>query len=68
MLEDTQSHLLKHALLGNHQLIDLSNMKMIDSSFHSKKFKQKISEALYIKQYGPSLKSQEQSVELKLFN
>ena len=41
-------------------------MKIIDSSFHGNKFKQKISEALYIKQYQPSLNSQEQSVELKL--
>ena len=62
------SILLKHALLQNHQCVDLSNMKIIDSSFQGNKFKQKISEALYIKQYEPPLNSQEQSVELKLFN
>ena len=48
--------------------VDLSNLKIIDSSFHGNKFKRKISEALYIKQYRPSLNSQEQSVELKVFN
>ena len=62
-----QSHLLKHALTQNHQHNDLGNMKIIDSSFHNNKLKQKISEA-YIKQYRPSLNSEEQSVELKLFN
>ena len=52
----------------NHWHIDLGNMKIIDSSFHKNKLKWKISEALYIKQYWPSLNSQEQSLELKLFN
>ena len=63
-----QSHLLKHALTQNHRHVHLSNMKIIDSSFHNNKLKRKISEALYIKQYRPSLNSQEQSVELELFS
>ena len=66
--KDKQSHLLKHALLQNHRRFDLSNMKIIDSSFHGSKFKWKISEALYIKQYRPSQNSQEQPVELKVLN
>ena len=65
--KDKQSHLLKHVLTQNHRHVDLSNMKVIDSSFHNNKLKQNISEALYIKQHQP-LNSQEQSVELKLFN
>ena len=40
-------------------------MKIIDSSFHGDELKRKISEALYIKQYRPSLNYQKQSVELK---
>ena len=59
---------MKHPLTQNHRHIDLDNMKIIDSSVHNNKLKQKISEALYIKQYRVSLNSQEQSVELKLFN
>ena len=47
---------------------DLSNIKTIDLGFHGNKVKRKISEALYIKQYRPSLNSQEQPVELKLSN
>ena len=66
--KDKQSHFLKHALTQNHRYVDLGNMKIIGSSFHNNKLKRKISEAFYIKQYRPSLNSQEQSVELKLFN
>ena len=65
---DKQSHLLRHALNNNHKTLDLKNVKIIDSSYHNNRFKRKISEALYIKQYTPSLNTQQQSVELKLFN
>ena len=66
--KDKQSHLFKHASTRNHRHVDLGNIKIIDFSFHNNKLKWKISEALYIKQYQSSLISQEQSVELKLFN
>ena len=52
-----QSHLLKHALLRNHRRFELSNTKINYSRFHGNKFKRKISEVLYIKQYRPSLNS-----------
>ena len=64
--KDRQSHILKHALTQNHRHVDVGNMKIIGFSFHNNKLKRKSSEALYIKQYRPSLNSQEQSVELKL--
>ena len=51
--KDKQSHLLKHAVLRNQRHVELSNMKIIDSSFHGNNFKWKISEALYIKHYRP---------------
>ena len=66
--KDKQSHLLRHALNNNHKTVDLKDFKIIDSSYHNNRFKRKISEALYIKQYKPSLNTQEQSVQLKLFN
>ena len=49
-------------------LIETDNRKVIDSGYHSNRFKRKISEALYIKQYKPMLNTQEQSIPLKLFN
>ena len=58
--KDKQSHLLRHALNNNHKTVDLKDFKIIDSSCRNIRFKRKISKALYIKQYKPSLKTQEQ--------
>ena len=66
--KDKQSHLLRHALNNNHKTIDLKNFKITDSSYHNNRLKTKISDALYIKQYKSSLNTEEQSVQLKLFN
>ena len=66
--KDKQPHLLRHALNSNHKTVDLKDFKIIDSSYHNNRFKRKISEALYIKEYKPSLNTQEQSVQLKVFN
>ena len=49
--KDKQSHLLKHALISNHPVVDLKDLKIIDKNYHGNKYKRKISEALYIKQY-----------------
>ena len=66
--KDKQSYLLRHALISNHPVVDLKDLKIIDKNYHGNKYKRKISEALYIKQYRPLLNAQEQSVQLKLFN
>ena len=62
------SHLFKHASNENHKHVDLDNIKVIDSGYHNNRLKRKISEALYIKQYKPTLNTREQSMQLKLFN
>ena len=56
--KDKESHLFKHALT-NYRHVDLGNMKLIDSNFHNNKSKREISEAFYITQYQPSIKSEE---------
>ena len=66
--KDKQSHSLKHALVNNYPLVNVKDLKVIDKNYHGKKYKRKISETLYIKQYRPSLNAQEHSVQLKLFN
>ena len=66
--EDKQYHLVKHALIVNHSVVDLKDLKVIDKNYHGNKYNRKISEALYIKQYWPTLNAQEHSVQLKLFN
>ena len=52
----------------NHKHVNLDNIKVTDSGYHNNRFKRKMSEALYIKQYKPTLNTQEQSIPLKLFN
>ena len=67
-VKDKQSHLLKHAPISKHPVVDLNNLKVIDENYHGNKYKRKISEALYMKQYRPLLNAQEHSEQLKLFN
>ena len=52
--KDKHSHLFKHACYENHKNVDLDNIKVIDSGYHNNRFKRKISETLYIKQYKPT--------------
>ena len=66
--KDKQLDLLKHALISNHPVVDLKDLKVIDKNYHGNKYKRKISEALYIKQYQPLLNAQKHPVRLKLFN
>ena len=61
--KDKQSHLLKRALISNHPVVDFKDLKIIDKNYHGNKYKRKISEALYIKQYRPLL-----SNIIKIFN
>ena len=49
--KDKQSHLLKHALISNHPVVDLKDLKVIDKNYHGNKYNRKISEVLNIKQY-----------------
>ena len=49
--KDKQSHLLKHALISNHPVVDFKDLKKIDKNYHGNKYNSKISEAFYIKQY-----------------
>ena len=60
--KDKQSHLLKHALISNHTVADLKDFQIINKNYHGNKYKRKISEALYIKQYQPLINAQEHSV------
>ena len=66
--KDKQSHLLKHAIISNQPVVDVKDLKIIDKNYHENKYKRKIPEALYSKQYRPSLSPQEHSAQLKLLN
>ena len=66
--KDKHSHLFKRVCNEKHKHVDLDNIKVIDSGYHNKIFKRKISQALYIKQYKPTLSTQEQSIPLTFFS
>jgi len=66
--KDTKSHVLKHAKEKDHELASHEHFEMLGSNFHGNKYKRRISEALFIKEFKPSLNVQEKSFPLKLFN
>ena len=66
--KDKQSHLLKYVLISNHPVVDLKDLKVIAKNYRGNKYNRKISEVLYIKQYRSSLNTNEDSIQLKLFN
>ena len=37
--KDKRSHLLKHALVSNHPVVDLKDLKVIDKSYHRNKYR-----------------------------
>ena len=43
--KDKQSHLLKHALISSHPVVDLKDLKVIGKNYYGNKYKRKISEA-----------------------
>ena len=48
--------------------IDFDNIGISDSGYYNNRFKRKVSEALYIKQYKPTLNTQLELIPLKCFN
>ena len=66
--KDCKSNILRHSYQENHKNVSRNNFQILGNGYKKMKFKQKLSEALYIKQLCPSLNMQETSVALKLFN
>ena len=60
--------MLRHTLQSGHPSVSLNEFKILGKSFSNNRVKRKISEALLIKEYGPTLKTQGNSVSLEFFN
>ena len=60
--------MLRHTLQSGHPSVSLNEFKILRKSFNNNRVKKKISEALPIKQYQPTLNTQENSISLELFN
>ena len=65
---DTSSHNFKHCVVADHQFVSCDDLRIVGRNYYKDKQKQKIEEALSIKNLKPSLNVQEKSVALKLFN
>ena len=65
---DRKSHMLKHSIEKHHDNVAQENLKIIDKNFKNNKWKRKISESLWIKDFRPTLNPQDKSVPLKLFD
>ena len=62
--KDSKSHMLKHSLEYNHKHVSFEDFRVPRNGYTNSKFKQKMWEALFIKELRPSLNSQEVSVPL----
>ena len=65
---DTNSHLLKHSLESGHKPLEAIDYKIIGTRYRKNTMKNKLSEALFIKELKPTPNKQEKSLPLKLFN
>ena len=63
-----ESHMLKYSPENNHKYVSFEDFGILRNGYTNSEFKQKISEALFIKELCPSLYTQETSVPLLLYN
>ena len=66
--KDKKSHMLQHTSQSGHPSVSLKEFKILGKGFNNNRVKRKISEALLIEQYRPTLNTQENSISLELFN
>ena len=60
--------MFRHTLQFGQPSLSLNKFKIIVKGFDNNRVKRKISEALLIKQYRPTLNTQENSISLKIFD
>ena len=60
--------MFRHTLQFGQPSLSLNEFKIIVKGFDNNRVKRKISEALLIKQYRPTLNKQENSISLKIFD
>ena len=65
---DRKSHLFRHSVEHNHKNVERQDFKILGKGYRNNAMKQKISEALYCREFKSTLKVQEKSIDLKLFN
>ena len=59
---------MEHRIEKSNKNVNTIDFKIMEKNFHDNKQKQKIAEALWIKDLRPTLNTKEKSVQFKLFN
>ena len=65
---DRNSHLFRHSVEQNHKNVKRQDFKILGKGYRNNTMKQKISEALYCREFKSTLKVLQKSIDLKLFN
>ena len=66
--KDTKSHVLKYSFTAKHETVDIGHFQILNRGYSNNTYKRRVSEALLVKQYRPTLNVQDNSVPLQLFN
>ena len=66
--KDVNSHVFKHSVETNHPAVTIDYFRVLKTGYRQKKFKRKLSEALFIEKNKPALNKQKVSVPLKSFS
>ena len=65
---ETNSHIVRHYLNSNHETVNIENFKILNMEYNNNTYRRRISEALFLKQYHPSLNVPDNHVPLQLFH
>ena len=52
---DTKSHIVRHCLNSNHETVNIEHFKILNMGYNNSTYRKRISKALFLKQYHPSL-------------
>ena len=67
-VKDVNSYVSKHSIETDHPTVTIDDFRVLKTGYRQKKFRRKLSQALFIKQNKPALNKQEISVSIKSFN
>ena len=67
-VKDVNSYVFKHSIETEHPTVTIDDFRVLKTGYRQKKFRRKLSQALFIKQNKPALNKQEISVSIKSFN
>ena len=65
---DRKPHTVRHCLNSNHEAVNNEDFKILNMRYNNNTYRRRISKALFVNQYRPSLNVQDNSVLFELSN